>query len=121
MSTILKTYALTFTIKHQTNNKTGQCDTTNNNYTTLANFIYEINWSSEAERLVETLNTVLNKQNNQEEFQTHYLIVEVNKINTIFVDIDNPHGFSKPELIIPTIDFRNIMTEWRNFLQKSGL
>lgn len=121
MSTILTTYDLEFSIKHQTNYETGQCDTTNNNYTTLANFAYEVNWSSEAERVVVALNNVLNQQTKNEEFQTHYLIVEAQQINTMFVDIDNPQGFNKPDLIIPTVDFRDIIMEWRNFLQKNEL
>lgn len=101
--------------------KTGQCDATDSAFTTLANFVYEINWSSEAERIITSLNAVLSNQIQSEDFQTHYLLAEATKVNMVFVDIDNPQGFNNPDLIIPTIDFRDIMVEWKNFLKQLGI
>jgi hypothetical protein len=121
MSTVLKRYSLLFSVKDEMKAKTGQCDTTNPAYTTLANFVYEINWSSEAERIIMSLNAVLRNQILSEEFQTHYLLAEATHANTVFVDIDNPQGFNNPDLIIPTIDFRDIMVEWKNFLKQMGI
>lgn len=117
MANILNKYQLSFTIKIIDGTKIGISTTSSPVYDPLSNFVTQIYWKSNSESIIEGLNSVLTQQVTEEEFETRDITVVSNLLETDFVYIYNQQGFAAPDLTIPTVDFRDIMVEWKNFLQ----
>ncbi len=73
--------------------------------------------------LIQSVSAVLNGQENEfdgETPHTHLFTVGTSNTDIFELDITLP-GLkgSTPDLTIPTVDFRDILAEWKKFLEKS--
>lgn len=121
MSNILNKYHLSFSVKTVHDMKLAISSTTTADYYPLSNFLCECYWSTMAEDIIDDLENILAQQSTADEFQTRGIIIVSDISETKFVEDSNSLGFIDPDLVIPTIDFRDVMNEWKNFLQKIGI
>ncbi len=121
MRNIANTYQLNFIIKNTNGKNYGLCETHNPTFRTLSNFITCIPWTIVASDVIDGLNDILNQQIQSDEFETQNVIVEASFTHCLFFDGTKLLGINSPDLTIPTVDLRDIMVEWKSFLQLVGV